>query len=164
MAAGSRCMFVLNNIIRSKAISPNYKLRSYGHLLCVLAETQILNESDSKQLRIREKRLFAEDFWAQLNKWRIKSNTNLEELYGSPDLDAGVKARRLEWLGPIEKSKSCIRTDRRREIGRPKRRWSKGLEECLRMLGIRQLRRKAEDRNAWTAITEEVKALHRTKK
>jgi hypothetical protein len=46
----------------------------------------------------------------------------------------------------------------RRRRGRPKVRWLDDIQEDLREMGIEEWRRKAQDRDQWRRIAQEVKA------
>jgi hypothetical protein len=80
-----------------------------------------------------------------------------------------VKARRISWIGHIERMedsrilKRMIRikicTSRRR--GRPKVRWLDDVQEDLRAMGIEGWRGKAQDRDQWRRIAQEAKAQER---
>jgi hypothetical protein len=77
-----------------------------------------------------------------------------------------VKARRISWIGHVERtvdsrmSKRMMRkkiyTKRRR--GRPKVRWSDDVQEDLRATGIEGRRGKAHNRDLCRLIAQEAKA------
>jgi hypothetical protein len=45
--------------------------------------------------------------------------------------------------------------DRRRKAGRPKLKWLDSIENGLKFIGIKRLRKKAEDRSVWAIILKE---------
>jgi hypothetical protein len=77
-----------------------------------------------------------------------------------------VKARRISWIGHVERmedsrmSKRVMReiiyTKRRR--GGPKVRWMNDVQEDLRAMRIEGWRRKAQDRDQWRRKAQEAKA------
>jgi hypothetical protein len=66
-----------------------------------------------------------------------------------------VKARRISWIGHIERMEVSRMPKRvmrekiytRRKCGRPKVRWLNDVQEDLRKMGIEVWRRKAQDRD-----------------
>jgi transcription termination factor 2 len=77
-----------------------------------------------------------------------------------------VKARRIRWVGHVERMEDSRMPKRamgekiytRRKRGRPKVRWLDGVQEDLREMGIEGWRRKAQDKDQWRRIAEEAKA------
>jgi hypothetical protein len=75
-----------------------------------------------------------------------------------------VKARRISWIGHVERMEDRmpkrviekICTKRRR--GRLKVRWLDDVQEDLRAMVIEGWRRKAQDRDSWRRIAQEAKA------
>jgi hypothetical protein len=76
-----------------------------------------------------------------------------------------VKARRITWIGHVERLEDSRMPKRvmkekiytRRKRGRPKVRWL-GVQEDLQEMGIEGWRRKAQDRDQWRRIAQEAKA------
>jgi hypothetical protein len=68
-----------------------------------------------------------------------------------------VKARRLSWIGHVERMEDIRMSKRvmrekiytRRKRGRPKFRWLDDVQEDIREMGIEGWRRKAQDRDQW---------------
>jgi hypothetical protein len=86
--------------------------------------------------------------------WRIRSNSERESLYNRPDIVTEIKSRRIEWLGHVLRIESSRvppkildgRPEGKRSIGRPRLRWLDDDVNDLRNMGVRQWRKKAEDR------------------
>jgi hypothetical protein len=77
-----------------------------------------------------------------------------------------VKARRISWVGHVERMEDSripkrVMRDKvytRRKRGRPKVRWLDDFQEDLREMGIEGWRRKAQDKHQWRRIAQEAKA------
>jgi hypothetical protein len=77
-----------------------------------------------------------------------------------------VKARRISWIGHVERMEDSRMPKRvkikkiytRRRRGRPKIRWLDDVQEDIRAMGIEGWRRKAQDRDLWRRIAQEAKA------
>ena len=77
-----------------------------------------------------------------------------------------MKAKRISWIGHVERMKGSRMTKRvmrekiytRKIRGRPKVRWLDDVQEDLREMGIEGWRRKAQDRDQWRRIAQEAKA------
>jgi hypothetical protein len=90
----------------------------------------------------------------QGREWRIRNNEEIGNIIRKKDIVRFVKARRISWIGHIErmedtrKSKIVMREKiyTRRKRGRPKVRWLDYVQEDIREMGIEGWRRKAQDR------------------
>jgi hypothetical protein len=77
-----------------------------------------------------------------------------------------VKARRISWIGHVERMMDSRMPKRvmrekiytRRKRGGPKDRWLDDVQDDLRQMGIEEWRRKAQDRDQWRRIAQEAKA------
>jgi transcription termination factor 2 len=77
-----------------------------------------------------------------------------------------VKARRIRWIGHVERMEDSrmpktVMRDKiytRRKRDRPKVRRSDDVQEDLQEMGIEGWRRKAQDREQWRRIAQEPKA------
>jgi hypothetical protein len=49
----------------------------------------------------------------------------------------------------------------RRRVGRPRLRWTDGVENDLRIMGVKRRRNVAKDREEWRRNVREARALHR---
>ncbi|PSN32270.1 hypothetical protein C0J52_26545, partial [Blattella germanica] len=98
---------------------------------------------------------------------RIRTNSELTQLaYTRNLISALIKAKRIEWIGHVSRmdggrSMKKIfegKFEGRRDRGRPRLRWRDCVERDLCSLGVRNWRRKAENRNEWAIIIKEVLA------
>jgi hypothetical protein len=77
-----------------------------------------------------------------------------------------VRARRISWIGHVERMEDSrmpkkVKREKiytRRKMGRPRIRWLCDVQEDLRAMGIEGWRGKAQDRDLWRRIAQEVKA------
>jgi len=76
-----------------------------------------------------------------------------------------IKSGRLRWLGHLfrmQEQNPCRKLtlhkpEGTRRVGRPAIRWLDSIEEDLKIMGVRNWRRKTQDRDQWRAIVEEAK-------
>jgi hypothetical protein len=79
-----------------------------------------------------------------------------------------IKKGRIRWAGHVQRMPETRsvkkvflgKPDERRRRGRPRKRWLDDLEEDLRKLGVKGLRRKVEDREEWRHVVKKAEALH----
>jgi transcription termination factor 2 len=91
----------------------------------------------------------------QEREWRIRNNEEMDNIIRKKDIVSLVKARRISWIGHVERMEDSRMPKRvmrekiytRRKMGRPKFRWLDDVQEDLREMGIEGWRRKAQDRN-----------------
>ncbi|KAJ4448339.1 hypothetical protein ANN_10354 [Periplaneta americana] len=97
-------------------------------------------------------------------EWRKLHNTELHALYSSPDIIRNIKSRRLRWAGHVAQdghnteSRSAYRvlvgrSEGKRPLGRPRRRWEDNIKMDLREVGYddREWINFAQDRDQWRA-------------
>ncbi|PSN29709.1 hypothetical protein C0J52_27450, partial [Blattella germanica] len=89
------------------------------------------------------------------NGWRICTNSELTQLYKKPNITP-IKAKRIEWIGYVSRmdgGRSIKKIfEGRRDRGRPRLRRTDCVERNLCSLGVRNWRRKAENRNEWQSL------------
>jgi hypothetical protein len=93
-------------------------------------------------------------------EWRKLHNEELHILYSSPNIRQ-IKLRRLGWAGHVARMGEernvyrvlMVKPERKRPLGRPRRRWEDGIRMDLREIGWRSVDwiQLAQDRDRWRA-------------
>jgi hypothetical protein len=76
--------------------------------------------------------------------WRKLHNEELHGLYSSPSIARVIKARKMRWAGHVARMGEVRdayniligRPERRRPLGRPRRRWENNIKMDLREIGF----------------------------
>jgi hypothetical protein len=93
----------------------------------------------------------------QGREWRIRNNEEIDNIISKKDKVRFVKARRISWIGHVERMEDSRMPNRvkrekiytRRKRGRPKVRWLDDVLGDLREMGTEGWRRKAQGRDQW---------------
>ncbi|PSN58017.1 hypothetical protein C0J52_02027 [Blattella germanica] len=172
ISIANRAYYALLPIIQSKIIARKTKLNIYKSLTRLIvtyrAETGTLTKSVSARLAVFERKVLRRILGAvkQGDKWRIRYNSELYELYYEINLETYVKLTRLRWLGHV------VRMDNNRRVkiihngmpegtrtrGRPRQRWMDNMMTDVREFGILNWKEKASNRDEWKRVLREVKA------
>ncbi|PSN44331.1 hypothetical protein C0J52_11101 [Blattella germanica] len=91
------------------------------------------------------------------NDWRICTNSELTQLYKKPNIFTLIKAKRIELIGHVSRMNGG-RSIKKIFEGKPRLRRTDCVERDLCSLGVRNWRRKAENRNEWAIIIKEALA------
>lgn len=174
IAAGSRCFFGLQRVLKYRRLSRNAKLLVYKSILRPTvtygSEAWTLTSECVRMLRVWERKVLRRIYGPVRmgERWRIRSNQELQDLYGEKDIVAHIKIGRLRWLGHVERMEP-MRLPRKflydrpgggRRRGRPRLRWLDDVEKDLRDLGIGHWKGFAADRGEWKKLITEAMVLH----
>jgi hypothetical protein len=94
-------------------------------------------------------------------EWRKLHSEVLHNLCSSPDIIRQIKSRRMRWAGHVARmgeerkvNKVSVRKPKvKRQLGRPRRRWSMGSERNLgRLAGGVEWIQCAQARDCWRAV------------
>jgi hypothetical protein len=99
-------------------------------------------------------------------EWRTRNNEEIDNILRKEDIVRFVKARRISWIGHVERMEASRLSKRvmsekiytKRRIGRPKVRWLDDVQQDLQTMRIEGWRGKAQDRDLWRRIAQEAKA------
>jgi hypothetical protein len=93
----------------------------------------------------------------QGREWRIRNNEKIDNIIRKKDIVRFVKARKISWIGRVERMEDSRMPKRRRrekiytrrKRGRPNVRWLDDVQEDVREMGIEEWRRRAQERDKW---------------
>jgi hypothetical protein len=102
-------------------------------------------------------------------EWRKLHSEELHNLYSSPDIIRQIKSRRKRWVGHVARMREerklykvfMVKSEVKRPLGRPRRRWEDGIRMDLRDIGLGGVDwiRLAQDRDWWRAVVSAVMNL-----
>jgi hypothetical protein len=124
-------------------------------------------------LRVFENRVLRRIFGPKRDEvtggWRKLHNEELHGLYFSPSIVRVIKARRMRWVGHVASMGEVRgayrilvgRLERRRPLGRPRRRWEDNIKMDLRDIGSGDVDwiHWAQDWDRWRAFVNTVMNL-----
>jgi hypothetical protein len=128
-----------------------------------LREEPRLREFENRVLR----RIFVKKSDEVTREWRKLHNEELHNLYSSSNIIRQIKSRRMRWAGHVARmGEECVqgfggKARRKRNLGRPSRRWEDGIRMDLREIGCGGVEwiQLAQDRYQWRSVVNAVMKL-----
>jgi hypothetical protein len=111
-------------------------------------ETCTLTVREEHKLRVFENRVLRRIFEPNRDRvtggWRKLHNEELHNLYSSPRIIRIIKSRRMRWAGHVARiwekrnvySLLVGKSERKRPLGRPRRRWMDNIKMDLLEIGV----------------------------
>jgi len=99
--------------------------------------------------------------------WRKRHNYELYEIFNEPNIFNYIKVKRLAWPGHLVRMnndrtlKKLFNTkpDGARSVGRPKLRWEDGVGQDMRILGVKNWKKVALNRDEWAKLLKKARSL-----
>jgi hypothetical protein len=121
------------------------------------------------RLRVLENKMLRKIFGPKREEdgsWRRFRNDELHSLYSSPNVVRVIKSRRMRWAGHVARMGEgrgvyrvlVGRPERKRPLGRPRRRWEDNIKMDLKEIGIDAANwiQPAQDRVRWRTFVSKV--------
>jgi hypothetical protein len=142
-------------------------IRTIVHYSC---ETWAFKESIIQRLSVFERKILRKIFGPtkEVNgTWRVKTNSELDELIKHRNVINYVKAQRLSWFGHINRMPEISIVKKiykwkpftNRPVGRPKSRWRDDVRKDLKKMKLTKWTEQVQDRLKWKVIVEKAKIL-----
>jgi hypothetical protein len=140
---GKACNNSVQNLLSSRLLSKNAKIRVYRPVILYVCETWSLTLREEQRLRVFENRVLRRIFGPKRDKetgeWRRLHNKELNDLYSSPNIFSVIKARRMRWAGHLARVGErrgvyrilVGRPEGRRPLGRPRHKWEGNIKMDL---------------------------------
>jgi hypothetical protein len=156
--------------LSSRLLSRNVKVKIYKTITLPVdlygCATWSLTLREEHRLRVFENRVLRRIFGPKRDEvtgeWRKLHNEELHNLFSSPDIIRQDKSRRMRWAGHVARigeerkvNKVLVgKPERKRLLGRPRRRWEDGIRMDLREIGLGGVDwiRLAQDRDRWREV------------
>ncbi|KAJ0179056.1 hypothetical protein K1T71_005831 [Dendrolimus kikuchii] len=167
-----RCSAALHKVLVSRLLSRKTKIRVYKTVIRPIlmygCEAWTLTLKEENQLLVTERKVLRKILGPTIKEdgsWRVRTNSEIEDLMAEPNIIGEIKSHRLRWLGHVERmeedrgvKKAYLgRPVGRRPVGRPKYRWKDRVEADLTALQAHNWQDTAQDRGKWRALVSEAK-------
>jgi len=173
--AANRCFHGMGKHLRSHLTSINTKILMYTVLirpvLTYASETWTLSKINGWRLSLFERKVLHCIFGAKQENgtWQKRYNYELYETFNKPNIVTYIKVKRLAWAGHLMrmnndrtlKKISDTNPDGVRSVGRQKLRWEDCVDQDIRILGVRNWKKVALDRDEWAQLLKKARAHQR---
>ncbi|PNF32229.1 hypothetical protein B7P43_G17837 [Cryptotermes secundus] len=167
--------FSLLSVFRSKDIHRAIKTKIYKTVIRPVlsygCEGWMLNKKEESVINSFKRKILRRIYGPikENGVWRIRYNKELYKLYKEPEISVMIKLKRLQWAGHVQRMdkehiprKILYSTiGGRRRVGKPRTRWIDVVEEdAKKLMGVRNWKRAAHDREEWRGLIRKAKARH----
>jgi hypothetical protein len=175
--SGNACCHSVQSLLSSHLFSGKLKVKIYKTIILPVVlygcETWSLTLREEDRVRVFKNRVSWRIFGPTRDEvtgdWRKLHNRELHNLYTSPDIIRQKNSRRMRWAGHVAsmgEGRNLYRVlvgrpERRRPLGRQRRRWDDGIRMDLEEIGCGGVERihLAQERDRWRPLVNAVMNL-----
>jgi len=177
LRSGNACYHSVQNLLSSRLLSKNLKIKIYRTIILPLdlygCEARSLTLREERKLRVFEnmvlRRIFRPRRDEVTGEWRRLHNEELNDLYSSPNIVRVIKSRRMRCAGHVvrmgeERGVNRVlvgKPEGKRPLGRPRRRWVDNIRMDLQEVGCGYMDWIGldQDRDRWRTLVSAVMNL-----
>jgi hypothetical protein len=168
----NRCFHGLKKHLRSHPTLKNTKILMYKVLirpvLTYASATWTLSKTNERRLSLFERKALRCIFGAKQENgaWRKRYNCELHETLNEPNIVNYIKVKRLAWAGHFVRMNNdrtlkkifITKPNGSRSVGRTKLRWEDGVDQDMRILGVKNWKNVALNRDEWAKLLKKARA------
>jgi len=169
--AANRCFHRLRKHLRSQLTSKNTKILMYKvfirPVLTYASETWTVSKISEQWLSLLERKVLRCIFGAKQENgtWQERYNYELYETFNKTHVVTYIEVKRLAWAGHLVimnndrtlKKMFNTKPDAVRSVGRPKLRWEDGVDQNIRILGVKNWKKVALNRDEWAKLLKKAR-------
>ena len=136
-------------------------------VLTYASETWTSSKTNERQLSLFERKVLRCIFGVKQENWtwRERYSYKLYEIFNEPNIVNYIKVKRLAWAGSLVRMnndrtlKKIFNTkpDGARSAGRPKLLWEDGVDQGTRILGVKNWKKFALNRDEWAKLLKKAR-------
>jgi hypothetical protein len=137
-------------------------------LLTYASNTWTVSKTNERRLSLFERKVLRCIFGAKQENgtWRKRYKYELYEIFNEPNIVNYIKVKRLSCAGHLVRMNNdrtlknifSTKPDGARSDGRPKLRWEDGVEQDMRILGVKNWNKVALNRKEWAQLLKKARA------
>ena len=170
--AANRCFHGLRKHLKSHLTSKNTKILMYNLLirpvLTYASETWTLSKTNERRLSLFDRKVLQCIFGAKQENgtWQKRYSYELYEIFNEPNIVNYIKVKRLAWEGRLVRMKNDgtlnkifnTKPDAAKSVGKPKLQWENGVDQDMRILGVKNWWKVAHNRDEWAKLLRKARA------
>ena len=170
MLSANRCLFSLNDILRSRHLSRRAKLLAYNTVIRPIVtygcETWALTLEAQRRLSVFENKVLRKILGPYTDpltgRRKLRPNVETRRLTGQPWITSVIKSRRLQWAGHVARAPRTRvirqvlegRPNSPRPPGRPRKRWKDNVDDDAEALLVPMWQIACQNRTEWRGVCD----------
>ena len=168
--SANRCLFSLNDILRSRHLSRRAKLLAYNTVIRPIVtygcETWALTLEAQRRLLVFENKVLRKILGPYTDpltgRRKLRPNVETRRLTGQPWITSVIKSRRLQWAGHVARAPRTRvirqvlegRPNSPRPPGRPRKRWKDNVDDDAEALLVPMWQIACQNRTEWRGVCD----------